>query len=231
MNKQEMNAADIARAAKHASFALAAAPSNVRDNALLSVAAALRAKAGHIFAANEKDMEAAEKEGLSAPALKRLRFDEHKLNDVCLGSVSYTHLLVILLFEPSLLMSTSCSGLKPPQREVKVRNRVSAVLRLKEENICAAIIGSIVMNIWKLRSSPRAVPPCLSAVSYTHLDVYKRQGDGCGFRPIPERKLKEPLFPAKRLMKTEDSRNSVFTRWRTEFQAFSFEGRCPACGS
>ena len=55
MNKQEMNAADIARAAKHASFALAAAPSNVRDNALLSVAAALRAKAGHIFAANEKD--------------------------------------------------------------------------------------------------------------------------------------------------------------------------------
>lgn len=41
MNKQEMNAADIARAAKHASFALAAAPSNVRDNALLSVAAAL----------------------------------------------------------------------------------------------------------------------------------------------------------------------------------------------
>lgn len=85
MNKQELNAADIARAAKHASFALAAAPSNVRDNALLSVAAALRAKAGHIFAANEKDMEAAEKEGLSAPALKRLRFDEHKLNDVCLG--------------------------------------------------------------------------------------------------------------------------------------------------
>ena len=85
MNKQEMNAADIARAAKHASFALAAAPSNVRNNALLSVAAALRAKAGHIFAANEKDMEAAEKEGLSAPALKRLRFDEHKLNDVCLG--------------------------------------------------------------------------------------------------------------------------------------------------
>lgn len=85
MNKQEMNAADIARAAKHASFALAAAPSNVRDNALLSVAAALRAKAGHIFAANEKDMEAAEKEGLSAPALKRLLFDEHKLNDVCLG--------------------------------------------------------------------------------------------------------------------------------------------------
>ena len=76
MNKQEMNAADIARAA---------APSNVRDTALLSVAAALRAKAGHIFAANEKDMEAAEKEGLSAPALKRLRFDEHKLNDVCLG--------------------------------------------------------------------------------------------------------------------------------------------------
>ena len=78
MNKQEMNAADIARAAKHASFALAAAPSNVRDNALLSVAAALRAKAGHIFAANEKDMEAAEKEGLSAPALKRLRFDEDR---------------------------------------------------------------------------------------------------------------------------------------------------------
>lgn len=30
-------------------------------------------------------MRQAEKEGLAAPALKRLKFDEHKLGDVCAG--------------------------------------------------------------------------------------------------------------------------------------------------
>ena len=85
MNNREVTAADVAHAAKQASFALAASPSKTRNSALLAIAAALRVKAGQIFKANDIDMRQAEKEGLAAPALKRLKFDEHKLGDVCAG--------------------------------------------------------------------------------------------------------------------------------------------------
>ena len=85
MNKTEIPAAEAAHAAKQASFALAAAPGKARSSALLAVAAALRAKANMVFKANEIDMRQAEKEGLAAPALKRLKFDAHKLEDVCAG--------------------------------------------------------------------------------------------------------------------------------------------------
>ena len=77
MNNREVTAADVAHAAKQASFALAASPSKTRNSALLAIAAALHAKAGQIFKANDIDMRQAEKEGLAAPALKRLKFDEH----------------------------------------------------------------------------------------------------------------------------------------------------------
>ena len=87
-NKTEIPAAEAAHAAKQASFALAAAPGKARSSALLAVAAALHAKANMVFKANEIDMRQAEKEGLAAPALKRLKFDAHKLED----AVSYTHL-------------------------------------------------------------------------------------------------------------------------------------------
>ena len=84
-SKTEIPAAEAAHAAKQASFALAAAPGKARSSALLAVAAALRAKANMVFKANEIDMRQAEKEGLAAPALKRLKFDAHKLEDVCAG--------------------------------------------------------------------------------------------------------------------------------------------------
>jgi len=84
-NKTEIPAAEAAHAAKQASFALAAAPGKAHSSALLAVAAALRAKANMVFKANEIDMRQAEKEGLAAPALKRLKFDAHKLEDVCAG--------------------------------------------------------------------------------------------------------------------------------------------------
>ena len=84
-NKTEIPAAEAAHAAKQASFALAAAPGKARSSALLAVAAALHAKANMVFKANEIDMRQAEKEGLAAPALKRLKFDAHKLEDVCAG--------------------------------------------------------------------------------------------------------------------------------------------------
>lgn len=75
----------IAQAAKQASFALAASAAQTRNAALEAVADALEAGKEAIFAANAKDLDAAKAEGLAAPALKRLKFDENKLADVCAG--------------------------------------------------------------------------------------------------------------------------------------------------
>lgn len=85
MSKEERDAGMIARAAKQASYALAASSAEVRGRALLAVADALEARREAIFAANAIDLETARREGLAAPALKRLRFDEGKLLDVCKG--------------------------------------------------------------------------------------------------------------------------------------------------
>ena len=76
---------EIARAAREASFALAASAAGVRNGALLAVADALEAAKEEIFAANALDLAAAKEEGLAAPVMKRLKFDEGKLADVCEG--------------------------------------------------------------------------------------------------------------------------------------------------
>ena len=77
--------ATLAHRAKEASFALAALAGEVRSRALMATAKALCAHAQAIYAANALDLQAAGEEGLAAPALKRLRFDEHKMRDVCRG--------------------------------------------------------------------------------------------------------------------------------------------------
>lgn len=56
-----------------------------RNNALKKISEALIAGKDKILTANKEDMEAAEKAGIDAPVLKRLRFDENKLNDVTEG--------------------------------------------------------------------------------------------------------------------------------------------------
>lgn len=84
-NNTQNNAAALARAAREASFALAASAHDVRNRALLAVADALEAHSEEIFSANAQDLLEASAEGLAAPAMKRLRFDAHKLADVCAG--------------------------------------------------------------------------------------------------------------------------------------------------
>ena len=81
----ELTTIDIARAARQASFALAASPAKVRNEALLAVADALHNSREAIFAANKLDLEQAKEEGIAAPVLKRLKFDEGKLQDVLAG--------------------------------------------------------------------------------------------------------------------------------------------------
>jgi glutamate-5-semialdehyde dehydrogenase len=76
---------EIATAAKSCSYELAALPEHVRNAALSHIAAALDTHKTRIFAANETDCREAETEGIAAPVLKRLRFDEQKLAEVISG--------------------------------------------------------------------------------------------------------------------------------------------------
>ncbi|MBR4359501.1 MAG: glutamate-5-semialdehyde dehydrogenase [Clostridia bacterium] len=80
-----MQVHEAARAAKEASYQLAALSAEQRNEALRGVQKALRAHAEHIFSENRLDLEAARAEQLAAPLLKRLKFDEAKLRDVLSG--------------------------------------------------------------------------------------------------------------------------------------------------
>lgn len=74
-----------AEAAKTASLRLAAAKTETKNAALTAIAKALDQRRADILAANEQDLATAEKADLAAPLLKRLKFDEAKLADVCAG--------------------------------------------------------------------------------------------------------------------------------------------------
>ena len=74
-----------AEAAKTASLRLAAAKTETKNAALTAIAKALDQRRADILAANEQDLATAEKANLAAPLLKRLKFDEAKLADVCAG--------------------------------------------------------------------------------------------------------------------------------------------------
>jgi glutamate-5-semialdehyde dehydrogenase len=75
----------LAREVKTASIILAAAKESLKNNALSNIAAELLFRKEEILKANKKDLEKAEKDKLSAPLLKRLKFDEFKINDVIEG--------------------------------------------------------------------------------------------------------------------------------------------------
>lgn len=64
---------------------MAALSLEVRNQALLAAADALLQEKEKIFAANQEDMAAAEQAGIPNAVMKRLKFDEHKLEDVLNG--------------------------------------------------------------------------------------------------------------------------------------------------
>ena len=80
-----MTIAQIASSARAASIPLAAAKTDVKNSALAQIAGALKGHAEQIIAANQKDLAAAEQNDLSPPLLKRLKFDESKINDTIAG--------------------------------------------------------------------------------------------------------------------------------------------------
>ena len=80
-----MSISETAAAAKAASIRLAAVGTEQKNAVLAEIAAALGASAEQIIAANKADLAAAEENKLTAPLLKRLKFDEGKLAVVCVG--------------------------------------------------------------------------------------------------------------------------------------------------
>jgi glutamate-5-semialdehyde dehydrogenase len=80
-----MSIAEKAKKAKSASILLGAAKTDIKNAALAQIAEALKNKSAEIIAANQKDLRVAEKNKLASPLLKRLKFDEGKIADVCAG--------------------------------------------------------------------------------------------------------------------------------------------------
>ena len=82
---RKMKISERAAGAKAASIRLAAVKTDVKNAALTEIARALQERSAEIVAANARDLAAARKADLAAPLLKRLKFDDAKLADVCAG--------------------------------------------------------------------------------------------------------------------------------------------------
>ncbi len=80
-----MDIQTIAALAKTASIRLAGIHADVKNRALSAVAQSLDQHRKEIVSANRADMERAEKEKLSAPLLKRLKFDDGKIDEAIAG--------------------------------------------------------------------------------------------------------------------------------------------------
>jgi len=75
----------IAQSAKKASIRLAAVDTKKKNNALKAVANAIKQRTDEILEANKQDLHKAINDKISPALLKRLKFDEHKITEVCTG--------------------------------------------------------------------------------------------------------------------------------------------------
>ena len=80
-----MDISEIAAAAKSASIQLAAVKTDIKNNALAQIAKALKQRSVEIIAANQQDLAEAQKNNLAAPLLKRLKFDDDKIDQTVAG--------------------------------------------------------------------------------------------------------------------------------------------------
>lgn len=87
-----MNISEACKLVKAASLKLAAAGSDDKNRALLRIAESLIIHKQEIFKANEEDLRRSESEKIPFPLLKRLKFDDAKLNDVIDGIHSLINL-------------------------------------------------------------------------------------------------------------------------------------------
>ena len=82
---KEIEIQEVTAKMKADSYKMAALSLDVRNGILKNVKEALIKNQKEIFRANKMDMDAAEINGISAAVKKRLKFDEHKLDDVTKG--------------------------------------------------------------------------------------------------------------------------------------------------
>lgn len=80
-----MTVNELARQVKDASVFLAGASTELKNKALAEIGLSLQARKDEIMKANKEDLLRCEKENLSAPLLKRLKFDESKIQEVISG--------------------------------------------------------------------------------------------------------------------------------------------------
>ncbi len=87
-----MNTEQQAAKAKQASIRLAAVQQDVKNAALQAIGEAIKRDAARIIEANRMDLDKAAAENLAAPLVKRLKFDEGKIKEVCDGLSSLASL-------------------------------------------------------------------------------------------------------------------------------------------
>jgi glutamate-5-semialdehyde dehydrogenase len=80
-----MDIKELTQSARTASIGMAAIKTDIKNNALAEIAKALMANAARIISANQKDLDAAQKANLAKPLLKRLKFDQEKIEQVIAG--------------------------------------------------------------------------------------------------------------------------------------------------
>ncbi len=80
-----MDTVSAGKRAKHISPELSASSTLTKDSALQAIAAALDANRDRIISANEEDLERSKTENLAAPLMKRLLFDNKKIDRVIEG--------------------------------------------------------------------------------------------------------------------------------------------------
>ena len=80
-----MSVLQSAMAAKEASIYLAAVSTSVKNKALQIIADEIKKNVEAIIQANTNDIQRSQEEHLPAPLLKRLKFDQAKINEVIAG--------------------------------------------------------------------------------------------------------------------------------------------------
>jgi glutamate-5-semialdehyde dehydrogenase len=85
MATKTLTVPEICAAAKEASRVLGAAPSSVRDAALLRMASAIEERTPEILEANARDMRAGEENDIGAALLDRLKLTEERIADIAQG--------------------------------------------------------------------------------------------------------------------------------------------------
>lgn len=111
-----INYKELAYQAKAASFKMATLNEEIRNKALISISEALQENKDIIFKENSKDLLQAHNDNLSLPIINRLKFDEHKLQDILNGIDSllnlpdplFKKLLERQLDEGLTLIKTTC---------------------------------------------------------------------------------------------------------------------------